>query len=483
MARKRPPAVVSEPDNEPKQSALDEELAELEEPGEPEVDEYIEPLPRQTAKPPTPPSGQMAEVSLRAKMPIENFARLAAASEPEPQRPAYYPTHGEPDALPEEVAEPDSRARYIEEARKENELRAHIYRIPDRIAPYAIPDRLPKSRVGWVHYGAIPFNPDTYESEIQAGFPPGNYWLDIRRSGQFVTKEIVSVAANPLLADKPAPATAQTPAPVAVPPVSFETPTPSADKLFKSHLDFAERLMRLQPQTTAPAPPTLREQLQELRELQKLFAPPQPPAQRNPLEDLVEIVKSEAFKQVKTMLRSPDAAPQTTWADIVKELVPYVAPALTPLLTVVSQAAARQVARAAAQQAAVPQQPATTAAPSQQIAPATEPPPAPAHATAHITPPQTETEEEGEEELNPIQQLVQDLADQRNPTESAAEIAAILDKNMIAKAQVKKLLSADNSAIWSALPLAGVPDEVLAGIPWRDEWLNQLRAELQKLNL
>ena len=78
-------------------------------------------------------------------------------------------------------------------------------------------------------------------------------------------------------------------------------------------------------------------------------AAPPPPAQ-NPLDDLVKVVQSEAFKQIKEMMRSPDNAPKTNLLDLARDLVPYFAPVSAPLIGVVSQAAAKQVARAYAAQ-------------------------------------------------------------------------------------------------------------------------------------
>lgn len=483
MARKIARPVVEPVETDPPDETFDETETEI-----------AAPMPRLTAKMPSTPSvpaPPMARVNVSMELPPERFARLAQQDEPGTT---------DEETIDQELAdllqspnnvlhsdkppETDRRAQYVEEAKKENELRAHIYRIPDRIPAYAIPDKLPKTKVGWLHYGAIPFDPDSYEDEIQRGFPPGNYWLDIRKSGQFVTKEVVSVAANPLQSpDGVTAAPSPAPAALAPMPLALDAPALSADKQLKSVFDLAERLLKLQPQHTAAPPPTLREQLAELRELQKLFQPQQATPAQNPLEDLVKVVQSEAFKQIKEMMRSPEAGPKTTWMDVIRDMLPYFGPAIAPLVAVASQAAAKQVARAYAANAPQPgpvqgtQHKAANTAP-QPTPPEHQPPRAVAPAPP---PPLTGTDEEWEEEeLNPIQQLVQDLSEQRPVAESAELIRASVQRMPLLKGQVKKLIESENAKVWEMLSLIGVPEEVLADISWKDDWLNELRKELQK---
>ena len=292
MARRKPPVAQSEP--------ID---AEFEEGTEPDTSENAYPVPIAEEFYP-PPQGPMARLNINTSIPVENLARLAAPAEPAPA-PAPAPTTTPAPPVPE----PDAAQRYLEDVKRENKLRAYIYRMPDRLPLLGLPERLPKDRRGWVHYGALPFNPDEFESEIQATFPPGNYWIDIREGGQFRAKEIISVAANPLqLTDQPH----ATPTPTPQTPVGQMMPAfypapeanaPNPEKQVKALLDVAKQLISLQP--AAPPVPTLAERLEELKLLQKMLTPPPSPAAANPLEELVAVVRSEAFKEVKKIIAQP----------------------------------------------------------------------------------------------------------------------------------------------------------------------------------
>ncbi len=94
--------------------------------------------------------------------------------------------------------------------------------------------------------------------------------------------------------------------------------------------------------------------------------------------------------------------------------------------------------------------------------------------------PTPESEEEDMEPLNPIQQLVQDLAENRPVAESVEDITSAAAGNPLITAQIRMMMKISNDRVWESLAMLGVPAEVLAGIEWRETWLNQLRTELER---
>lgn len=443
---------------------------------------YLTPPPDDFFTVPALPQGPMARLNINTSIPVENLARLASPAPESAPAPAPAPV-----ATATPAPEPNAADRYLEDVKRENKLRAYIYRMPDRLPLFGLPERLPKDRRGWVHYGSLPFNPDEFESEIQATFPPGNYWVDIREGGQFRSKEIVSVAANPLQqADQPNPAPPQAQGQPQVMPAFYpappELPTGNPEKQVKALLEVAKQLLSLQP--AAPPVPTLAERLEELKLLQKMLTPPPPPPPANPLEELVKVVESEAFGRVKKLLRNPDNAPAESsgWQSLLKEALPYLLPALAPLTQALAVNAARNLQAQQRAAAPVTPQPPAPAAQSQpqppQPLPAPNPaPPAPAPAATV----ETETESEGEtmQTLTPLQQLVADLAYNRAPSEVANDITQAISGDLLATMQLKMMVKMTNAEIWELITKEGVPQAALEQIAWRDEWLDSLRESLK----
>lgn len=362
---------------------------------------------------------------------------------------------------------------HLRQVSEANAFKAKIWQVPESFAVRnPLIQRKPTSAPGWAMRGEIQYDPETLETDLLALFADGYYFVEIRESGQFRSGQLVTVGD---------PSSSKMAMPPTVQPTVIHEAAPVADpvkeataqaKILDVVLSATTRLLEAQA-TQQPAPPkqpSLKDRMEELQMLQSMFAPKQPQQQqRDPMEKLAEALESEAFKKVLSTIKSDNPA-QTQpegggfW-DFAMGAVEMLAPGLNPLLAGLGKML--------------------------MTSGATESPnPAPKHAQQAANPissvPSVEPQAVEEDEGVDIRFLIQDLADNTPPEQTAQKIKDLMAKKPFAGPFLKQYLAMENQAIWDAL--AGLAEneteaaglrQALEACNWREDWLNSLKQHLK----
>jgi hypothetical protein len=399
-----------------------------------------------------------------------------------------------------ERAEPDEVQQYIAEAERDEVLMMYPYQLPPHVDVNSLPGRLPKERIGWKVFTPMSFNPVSYENDIVANCPPGNYWLDVRdNKGHFIKRHIVSVGGTQAM---------QPYAPYPMPPLQAEPTKPAAEmqlsQLVKLH---RELVGTLAPPPTASVPKSLIEQLTELKQVEKVLgltkeSKPRPTM----IEEFQELVRSDVLKSLKQALKSENAAPTSNWVDSLielgKEALPIVLEMAAPLVQELSISAATNIRRNrinAERQAAAQAQPIVRTQPRNPVRPtpvipAAQPltnPMPPASEQPNqlpMTAPQPiETEmieeefDEVEETSSPLELFMEALAEQRDTEETARVLLEFVREEPEMQTQLSGLLAMPNAVVWQMLVVAGANKQQLDSFTWRNDWMKKLKAAVKNL--
>ena len=286
---------------------------------------------------------RLAQVSARFEMPVKNLPlSMTQPQQPRPsiETPAPSAPQTMPYAIVDDGIELDVTERFMQQLSQEESVRAHVYRIPERILNGGqIPDRLPpkNAKHAWPRVYDFPFNYETYEDEVFQNCEDGTYWLDIRKRGQISgLRLIVCIEKRP--GDVTAP----------VPPVLTQQATaPAADPLaaIEPTLILLERLETLR---SKPAPPQTQDdslaQLDRLLSLKEKLQP-EPSPESEFSKTLQQVAMNQMLEAVKTSAQPvTEAAPW--WTSL---LAPLIEKALPIGLKVLDNLTAPQTPPAPAQ--------------------------------------------------------------------------------------------------------------------------------------
>ena len=381
----------------------------------------------------------------------------------------------------------EGRAEYVRDHLRQvseaNAFKAKIWRVPEGFAiRNPLIQRKPASAPGWAYQGDIPYDPDSLDSDLLTLFSDGFYFVEIRERGLFRSGMLKTIG-------NPAAKSSDAVAPIVPPqPVYIHEPAPVVDpvkeataqaKILDTVLTATTRLLEAQ---TAQQPaqqkqPSLKERLEEMKLMQQMFAPPAPTQQqRDPLEKLAEALESETLKKILGTIKSdnpvePQPEGSSFW-DFASGAVEQLAPGLNPLLaglgrwlmTTAFSGDGGQQPKPVNQSAAIP---VGTSLPTQQT---------------NATPPEATPEDDGVD----IRFLIQDLANQVPPEDTAQKVKDLMANKPFIRPFLKKYLAADNQTILNEV--VGLAEneteaaslrQALEACEWRDEWLNSLKQHLQ----
>lgn len=450
---------------------------------------------RRVEEQPAPSSNDRVKVKADFTMPVSQFARLAEEEieyeeeiEEDEEADSRYSRHllyGDGLAplpfQPRVVTEGHSESvrEHLRQVNEAAAFKARIWSVPAAFAQRnPMIQRKPKVAPGWAMRGEIQYDPDTLESDLLALFADGYYFVEVRERGAFCSGQLVTVgdpSPETMLAAPTQPTIIHEAAPHTDP---VKEANAQAKMLDTFSTAFARLLEAQSSQQPSPQkPPSLKDRLEELQMLKQMFAPPVAVGQqqqRDPLEKLAEALESEALKKILGAVKSENpvqtAEEQSGFWDFAMNAVEQLAPGLNPLLAGLG----RMLMTSNEPTAVTTQQSARTSRPSikpQQL-PVTEPP-------------ETITSNEEEEGVD-IRFLIQDLAAQTEPEETAKKVKAIMASKSFARPFLKQYLAADNKDIWEALiGLAENEQEAaelrkaLEACEWREKWLNSLKQHLQ----
>ncbi len=365
---------------------------------------------------------------------------------------------------------------HLRQVSEANAFKAKIWQVPESFAiRNPLIQRKPASVPGWSMRGEIQYDPETLETDLLALFADGYYFVEVRESGQFRSGQLITVGDPSAKAVIPAmvqPTIVHEPAPP-VDPVKEAT---AQAKILDTVLTATTRLLEAQTaqQPAQPKQPSLKERLEELKLMQQMFAPPAPSQQqRDPLEKLAEALESETLKKILGSIKSdnPVEAPAeqgTGFWDFAMNAIETLAPGLNPLLAGLGRMLMTNGA--------------TSNAPNPAPKPVNKPAVIPGNSLPPAEPPETVEEEEGVD----IRFLIQDLADNVPPEQTAQKVKDLLANKPFARPFLRQYLAMDNQAIWDAL--AGLAEneteaaalrKALEACEWREDWLNSLKQHLQ----
>lgn len=376
-------------------------------------------------------------------------------------------THGNPASI-------RAHLRQLSDAKA---FRAKVWRVPESFARRnPLIQRKPSSTPGWAFQGEIAYDPETLDSDLLTLFADGFYFIEIRENGRYCSGMLTTIG-NPTqphndAAAVPPPVIVQEPA---APPDPMRDATAQA-KLMSGVVDAATRLLSAQAALTPAQPkqPTLKERLEEIEALRRMFAPAQPAQQPqpDPLEKLAAALESETLKRILGTIKSenPIAPPdtQTGFWDFAASAAEMLAPGLNQLLAGLGRMLLNNNPAPAPAPTAQPLRTATAALP-------TAAPPAPAVSDL--------PSDEGEG-LD-IRFILEDLAKQTPAEQTAERIKALLKNKPLFRPFLTQYLAKENAEIWETF--IGLADgeeeaatlrEALDACPWKDEWLNSLKAAL-----
>ncbi len=365
---------------------------------------------------------------------------------------------------------------HLRQVSEANAFKAKIWQVPESFAiRNPLIQRKPASVPGWSMRGEIQYDPETLETDLLALFADGYYFVEVRESGQFRSGQLVTVG-DPSSAKPAMTAVQPTIVHEAPPPVDPVKEATAQAKILDTVLTATTRLLEAQTsqQPAQPKQPSLKERLEELKMMQQMFAPPvQPQQQHDPLEKLVEALESETLKKILGTIKSdnPVEAPAEQgggfW-DFANNAIEMLAPGLNPLLAGLGRMLM------------------SSGVASNAPNPAPKPVHQPAAIQVSAVPPVEPSETVEEEEGVDIRFLIQDLADNVPPEQTAQKVKDLMANKPFARAFLKQYLAMDNQAIWDALASlaenkteAAALRQALEACEWRDNWLNSLKQHLQ----